>query len=83
MLGRAYRVECDLLLEDDPAALRETDALLFRAERKLLACGAVFERPYGRLPELVYTEPVATEAMRKLKRIFDPDDVLNPGRLCY
>ena len=83
VLGRAYRVECDLLLEDDPAALREADARIFRAQRTLLSCGAVFERPYGRLPELVYTEPLATEAMRKLKRIFDPDNVLNPGRLCY
>ncbi len=83
VLGRAYRVECDLLLEADPAALREADALIFRAERKLLSMGAVFERPYGRLPELVYTEPLATEAMRKLKRIFDPDNVLNPGKLCY
>ncbi len=83
VLGRAFRVECDLFLENEPAVLEKADERIFDAQKELLAAGAVFERPYGRLAELVYTEPRATEAMRKLKRIFDPDNILNPGKLCY
>ncbi len=83
VLGRAYRIECDLFLENKPAVLEKADERIFGAQRELLAAGAVFERPYGRLKELVYTEPVATDAMKRLKQIFDPDQVLNPGKLCY
>ena len=39
------------------------------------------DRPYGRLPELVYTEPTATDAIRRLKKVFDPYNILNPGKL--
>lgn len=83
VLGRVFRIECDLFLEDDPAVLERADEQIFRTQRELLKAGAVFERPYGRLSELVYTDPLATDAMRRLKRIFDPDNVLNPGRLCF
>ena len=83
VLGRAFRIECDLFLENAPDALKGTDERIFRAQQELLAAGAVFERPYGRLRELVYTDATATDAMQRLKRIFDPDNVLNPGRLCF
>jgi FAD/FMN-containing dehydrogenase len=83
VLGRAYRIECDLFLENEPAVLEKADEAIFRVWRELLAAGAVAERPYGRLRELVYTDPVATDAMQRLKRIFDPDKVLNPGKLCF
>ncbi len=83
VLGRAFRIECDLFLENDPSVLAQADEQIFRAQQALLAAGAVFERPYGRLPELVYTDPVATEAMKKLKQIFDPDGIFNPGKLCF
>ncbi len=83
VLGRAFRIECDLFLDNVPDVLKETDERIFRAQQELLDAGAVFERPYGRLKELVYTDATATDAMRRLKRIFDPDNVLNPGRLCF
>ena len=83
VLGRAFRIECDLFLDHVPDVLKETDERIFRAQQELLDAGAVFERPYGRLKELVYTDATATDAMRRLKRIFDPDNVLNPGRLCF
>ncbi|MCF0121020.1 MAG: FAD-binding oxidoreductase, partial [Oscillospiraceae bacterium] len=56
---------------------------LFALARKLISSGAYFDRPYGRLTELVYTDPVTVEGMRKLKKIFDPDGILNPGKLCF
>jgi FAD/FMN-containing dehydrogenase len=46
--------------------------------------GAFFSRPYGPWADLAYgrfTEGVA--ALRKLKSIFDPNNILNPGKLCF
>lgn len=75
--GRAWRIEADL---DGGAEAAEA---LFAAAPELMRLGAYFDRPYGRLPELVYTEPTATAYMRRLKKVFDPHNILNPGKLCF
>ena len=80
--GRAFRVECILFPGEGEAAAAEEEAL-FRLARELMPLGAYYDRPYGRLPELVYTEPVSLDAVRRLKKIFDPDGILNPGKLCF
>lgn len=83
VLGRAFRIECDLLPAAEPAAAEQADRQILSAARELLDAGAVFERPYGQLRELVYGDALATDAMRRLKQLFDPDNVLNPGKLCF
>jgi FAD/FMN-containing dehydrogenase len=75
--GRAWRVEADL---DGGAEAAEA---LFAAAPELMRLGAYFDRPYGRLPELVYTDPTATAYMCRLKKVFDPQGILNPGKLCF
>ncbi len=81
--GRAFRIECDLYLEDAPARLAAAEEALFSLAGRLVPLGAYFDRPYGRLPELLYRDPIAFDAMKKLKSLFDPDNVLNPGKLCF
>ena len=81
--GRAFRIECDLYLEDDAAQTAAVDDALFSLAGRVQPLGAYFDRPYGRLPELLYRDPVSVKAMRKLKSVFDPDGVLNPGKLCF
>ena len=81
--GRAFRVECDLFPGEGEAAAAEAEEALFRLARELMPLGAYYDRPYGRLPELVYGEPVSLDAIRRLKKIFDPDGILNPGKLCF
>ena len=81
--GRAFRVECDLFPGEGEAAAAEAEEALFRLARELMPLGAYYDRPYGRLPELIYTEPVSLDAIRRLKKIFDPDGILNPGKLCF
>jgi len=51
----------------------------------LLKNGAYFSRPYGPFTTSVYehTSPEIISAMRKVKDIFDPNNVLNPGSLCF
>ena len=81
--GRAFRIECNLRFADLPGAAEAREETLFALAKQLACIGAYFDRPYGRLTELVYGDPVSVEAMRKVKQIFDPDGILNPGKLCY
>ena len=81
--GRAFRIECNLRFEDKPGETEEYEAVLFELAKKLADKGAYFDRPYGRLTELVYNEPLSVDAMKRLKTIFDPDGILNPGKLCF
>ena len=81
--GRAFRIEIGVYGDGSEGYAKDTDDLFLNAAKKLMPLGAYFDRPYGRLPELVYPEPVSLEVIRKLKGIFDPDHILNPGKLCF
>ncbi len=81
--GRAFRIECDLRFDNDPAEAEKNSHILFELAKKLQSAGAYFDRPYGDLAALVYNEPVSVDAMKRLKNIFDPDGILNPGKLCF
>lgn len=79
--GRAYRLEADVFFDGKSPEVTEqafTDIL-----PELHDAGAYFDRPYGEMSKLVYTDPVSVEALRKLKAIYDPDGILNPGKLCF
>lgn len=80
--GRAFRIECDLFYGVSDA--ESVEALAFSAEKNLLGCGAFFDRPYGKIAEDVYAmDPTGTESLKKIKKIFDPDGIFNPGKLCF
>ena len=64
--------------------MRTTGALLEAASRKLFRQGAFFSRPYGMWAEMVFNaDAQAKSALRKVKDIFDPNHVMNPGKLCF
>ncbi|HEX2988132.1 MAG TPA: FAD-binding oxidoreductase [Chloroflexota bacterium] len=83
--GRGYHCEFELFCaEDDPIEMARVRGLFFDASEALMAGGAFFSRPYGPWSDMVYSrygEGVA--ALRKLKGIFDPNNILNPGKLCF
>lgn len=72
-------------------SIADTDAtegvlsLIAKAQTKLLEMGAYFSRPYGLITDLVYekSSPVTVDAMRRVKSIFDPQNILNPKVLCF
>ena len=50
----------------------------------LMAAGAYFSRPYGPWAQPVYNrDAAARDALRKIKAIFDPAGIMNPGKLCF
>ncbi len=80
--GRAFRISFDRY-HDNTAESKAAKADIEQIEERLLRAGAFFDSPRGPITEKVFEkDPVGTEAIRKLKAIFDPDRILCPGRLC-
>ena len=83
--GVSHHVE--LSLPFDPADADEAEgARRFHDEAaaRLIGGGAYFSRPYGSWAAPVYArDPASTTALRKVKRIFDPNGIMNPGKLCF
>ncbi len=61
------------------------NTLLDKGQLKLLDEGAFFSRPYGSITAAVFekSSPEMVKALHSVKRIFDPNNVLNPGSLCF
>lgn len=84
-LGTSCHVEFSLMFDPENAAdTAKVQELFTRASEKLSDLGAFFSRPYGIWSELAYGRNAEhTSVSRKLKKIFDPNNVLNPGKLCF
>ncbi|MBN2402937.1 MAG: FAD-binding oxidoreductase [Spirochaetes bacterium] len=83
--NRACRPEFNFFY--DPKNENEVEAvraLYNEAASVLLSNGAVFTRPYGDLAPIVY-EKAASYAitLKRLKKLFDPNNIMNPGNLCF
>jgi FAD/FMN-containing dehydrogenase len=56
---------------------REAAPALFKA-------GALFTRPYGELAKMVYDKAVDyAVTLKRVKKLFDPNNIMNPGNLCF
>jgi FAD/FMN-containing dehydrogenase len=50
----------------------------------LMAKGAFFSRPYGESSRAIMNRDAATvAALNKVKKLLDPDKIMNPGKLCF
>ena len=83
--GVAYHMEFSLPFAPD--FKREADsvrALFTVAGKRLINDGAYFSRPYGEWADPVYNRDAASrDALRTVKKILDPNNVLNPSKLCF
>ena len=58
--------------------------LLETCSEALIRQGAYFSRPYGIWADMVYNRDAHNrEMIRTIKGIFDPNNILNPGKLCF
>lgn len=83
--GVAYHMEFSLpYVKDDKADAAKARALFSAASERLINDGAYFSRPYGEWADPVYNRDAASrDALRTVKEILDPNNVLNPSKLCF
>jgi FAD/FMN-containing dehydrogenase len=79
--------QCEFNLYCDPkneVGLERTRRLVSEGAEEMARMGGFFSRPYGVWKEVAYRRAAGTLNMqRKVKEIFDPNKILNPGRLCF
>lgn len=78
---------CEFNLFYDPGNPTEKNCvrgLSAQATRDLMARGAFFSRPYGENTGMILNRDAATVAvLHKLKNIVDPNNIMNPGKICF
>jgi FAD/FMN-containing dehydrogenase len=83
--GTSYH--CEFNLSYDPENRRELNRvqdLSNMAVKSLMAKGAFFSRPYGESTGMILNRDAATvSVLDKLKKTFDPNNVMNPGKVCF
>ncbi|UCB45786.1 MAG: FAD-binding oxidoreductase [Spirochaetota bacterium] len=67
-----------------PAESSQGQKLFRDASHRFFNQGAYFSRPYGIWADMVYQKDAKTMmVMQKVKEIFDQNNVMNPGKLCF
>ncbi len=83
--GASYH--CEFTLPYDPqdqAQKARAKELYVKASKDLLQQGAFFSRPYDIWAGMAFNRDVqATIVLKQLKKIFDPNNIMNPGKLCF
>jgi FAD/FMN-containing dehydrogenase len=78
---------CEFVLpfsRSNQAEVKRIQELFRDASYRLFRQGAYFSRPYGMWADMVFNADGGTmNAIRKIKAIFDPHNVMNPGKLCF
>jgi len=83
--GTGYHCEFNLFYDpENPRELNRVKGLSTLAIKNLMAKGAFFSRPYGESTEMILNRDAATIAvLNKFKKIFDPNNIMNPGKVCF
>ena len=83
--GRACQLEFNFYYNPgDEAELERIRALYADAAAATLERGAYFTRPYGMVADMVYRKNGDyASLLKRFKKHFDPNGILNPGNLCF
>lgn len=78
---------CEFSLVCDPHNHREVDKIKnidTEGSKVLASNGGFFSRPYGSWKNVAFSNAAETViALRKMKGIFDPKGIMNPGKVCF
>jgi len=83
--GTSCHTEFDIYFDPKkPGVVHDTRRFVEQLADKLDTRGAYFSRPYRELAAAAYRRAADTAEMQKrVKQIFDPNSILNPGKLCF
>ncbi|MDI9619204.1 MAG: FAD-binding oxidoreductase [Candidatus Nezhaarchaeota archaeon] len=81
-VGRSY---CQVSFSfESKADLNKLRTMVRGAVKELMISGAFFDKPYPLWADIVYERcPAYFRVIRKFKRIVDPNNICNPGKLCF
>ena len=83
--GASCHIEFSLPFSwNNPREVNRIKELYSKASEELLRQGAYYSRPYGMCSNLVFNRDTqCSMVLKKIKGIFDPRNVMNPGKLCF
>jgi hypothetical protein len=83
--GTSCHCEFNLFYDpDNPGEVDRVKELSSAATRALMTQGAFFSRPYGDDAGTIINRDAAGVALlSRVKKIFDPNNIMNPGKLCF
>jgi FAD/FMN-containing dehydrogenase len=83
--GTSIHCEFNLFYDpDNPGEVNRVKGLSASAVRDLMAKGAFFSRPYGENAGMVMNKNAASViALGRIKKVLDPNNVMNTGKLCF
>jgi len=83
--GTGCHCEFNLFYDpESPTEVNRAKELSSSATRGLMAAGSFFSRPYGEDAGMIINKDAATlSVLQKFKKIFDPNNVMNPGKVCF
>ncbi|MGV9206032.1 MAG: FAD-binding protein [Promethearchaeia archaeon] len=83
--GTSYYCELDIYYNPTGDNLQQIKDCYMEISKQLIENGCFFNRPYGILTDLIYEnqDVLTVDVLKKVKNIFDPNNILNPGVLCF
>jgi FAD/FMN-containing dehydrogenase len=83
--GRAFHCSADFHCNPTrPQEVETVKNLWYAVSERLIDEGAFFDRPYGAWAEMVYSRAgTYTQKLKDIKRALDPNNICNPGHLCF
>ncbi len=69
---------------DNSKDVEKVHKLYLEASERAISMGGLFTTPYGPWADMVYSRtPNYTTTLKLVKNAFDPNNIMNPGKLCF